>query len=197
MNNDTTETQMGEWIEPDAEATEGFISLLPRAQKELLISDGSLTVELEKLYGGELEVELRVNDYAMLSPEEADYLMVDQECESINREVWLEHTGRKLVFAHTLIPLSCLSPGLREALAENADKPIGRVLASAGVAFEKKHLMVGIFECPEVAIDLELVEHAPFVARRYILTNTGYDTEPLIKAVVTEVFSPEVVTPVL
>jgi chorismate-pyruvate lyase len=197
MNNKTYNTLKGEWVEVGTDSPDGFVSLLPHRQKLLLLSDGSLTVELEKLYGGELEVELKLNDYATLTPEEADYLMEDQECESVEREVWLNRAGRRLVFARTLIPLSCIDAGLRAALAENAYKPIGRVLTACGVSFIKKHLMVGMMECAEAATDLGLVPNAPLAARRYILTNTDFETNPVIKAVVTEVFSPEVITPVV
>ena len=198
MNNDISNTTLGEWLDPgDASAPEGFVSLLPPRQRLLLLSDGSLTVELEELYGGELGVEMRYNDYATLTPEEADLLMEDQESESVEREVWLTHGGRRLVFARTLIPLVRLDVRLRTALAENADKPIGRVLTEHGVSFVKKHLMVALVECPEAAADLGLVSYAPFAARRYILTNTDFDSNPVIKAVVTEVFSPEVITPVV
>jgi len=169
----------------------GPLSALEPHQKLLLLSDGSLTVELELLYGGRVEAEVIHHGYTTLSPEEADLLLEDQENESVERLVWLTVGGRRLVYARTLIPLGCLDGSLREELARRSGEPLGRVLNSIKIPFGKEGLEIGVIRCEAAASGFEAAPSTPLVARRYLLSNIGFDDRRVIKALVTEFFSPE------
>lgn len=185
-------TLIADWVRPAGSTVPGVDDLEPH-EKLLLLSDGSLTVELELVYGSAVEVELVYRGFTTLSPDESDFLVEDQENESVEREVWLTVGGRRLVFARTLIPLVSLDRGLMKTLDESSSEPIGRVLNTLKIPFRKEGLEVAVVRCAPAAEALEIDPDTPMTARRYLLTNTEFGTRPVIKAVVTEVFNPEVV----
>jgi len=162
-------------------------------QKLLLLSDGSMTLDLELLFGSAVEVEVERSAVTPLSAIDAAYLDEDESMEVTEREVWLTVGGRKLVWAHTLIPTLCVSPEIKEALDTHSGEPIGRVLNEKKVFFSKSRLEVGVVACAHAAKGLNLPPDTLLVARRYILSNRqGRDW--LIKAAITEIFSPEIIS---
>ena len=167
--------------------------ILPH-QKLLLLSDGSLTLDLELLYGSKVGVEVKYKGTGPLPEQAAGYLNEKAGTEAMEREVWLTVEGKKLVYAHTLIPLSCIESGLKEELERNANEPLGRVLSSNKVFFSKERLEVGVVRCRSAAIELGSPDSTPFIARRYILSNIKPTGEWVIKASVTEIFSPALVS---
>lgn len=169
------------------------LSGLEPHQKLLLLSDGSLTIEMELLYGSKVEVDFIYRGHTVLSPDEADYLLEDQENESIEREVWLTVQGKRLIYARTLIPLKCLDKKLMNELGAKSGEPIGRVLSTNRIPFRKEGLEIGMVRCPSVASGFGSDPSTPMFARRYLLSNSDYDTKMVIKASVMEFFSPEVV----
>jgi len=170
----------------------GRVGLKPH-QKLLLLSDGSMTLDLELLFGSAVEVEVKFTDTASLSALDAAYLEEGESMEVAEREVWLTVGGKKLVWARSLIPLQRVSAEIKETLARHSNEPIGRVLNSKKIFFSKKKLDVGVVTCPHASEDLGLAPDTPLVARRYILSNRqGHDW--LIKAAITEIFSPEIIS---
>ncbi len=186
-------TLKGGWLS----AEKGFCSelngLLPH-QKLLLLSDGSLTLELELLWRSIVEVEVKFKGTTTLSKEAADYLEEAPDKEAMEREVWLTIEGKRLVYAHSIIPLHCIESGLKEALEAHSGEPLGRVLNTRKVFFSKKKLEVGLVICHSASLDLGIDEASPLIARRYMLYNSEGPGKWIIKAAVTEVFSPEIIS---
>lgn len=162
-------------------------------QRLLLFSDGSLTLDLELLYGSMVGVEVKFKGTAALNKDQASYLEEAPGERAMEREVWLTVDGKRLVYAHSLIPLSKVESGLLESLEKYSDEPLGRVLNANRIFFEKEKLEVGAVKSAPAALDLGMPEDTPFIARRYILSNRE-ETAWVIKAAVTEIFSPEVIS---
>lgn len=179
----------GSWLEPAAAASQSFLSGLAAHEKLLLFSEGSMTLELELLTGKRVDVELKFMGERPLSAEEAEFLGVERDSPAMEREVWLTAGGTRLLYAHTLIPLGCMDAGVKEALDQMSSVPLGRVLSSKGILFAKERLEAGLVNCEAASVDLGLKADASLYARRYILYNRGGQGW-VIKAAVTEVFSP-------
>lgn len=166
---------------------------LSNGEAALLFSEGSLTLELETLFGSRVDVELCHKGVTRLRAEDAAYLDEPPGTEAADREVWLLVEGRRFVYARTLIPSGRIDGALLSLLEENEAEPLGRVLSSSGIPLDKTRLEVGALRCPEVALALGLGPEIPLAARRYILYNRKKDGAWLLKAAVTEIFSPGIV----
>ena len=185
------------WLKADEPRDGTTLLSLHASEEELLFSGTSMTLHLEELLGAPVEVETRVGRTVRLGPEQSAKLEVNVNAKAQEREVWLNIKERKLVYAHTLIPIVSIDEALLQTLKERKDEPIGRVLTSLNVPFQKKELEVAILTSPEVAEELGLPADTRLVARRYILFNDTSDTEvesPAIQAAVTEIFNPEIVS---
>ncbi|MBI5492323.1 MAG: chorismate lyase [Deltaproteobacteria bacterium] len=186
-------TLIGDWLSSEKGFRGELGGLLPH-QKLLLLSDGSLTLELELLWRSVVEVEVKFKGTTTLSKEAAEYLEEAPDKEAMEREVWLTIEGKRLVYAHSIIPLNCIEKGLKDALEAHSDEPLGRVLNTKKVFFSKKKLEVGKVVCRSAAADLGIEEDSPLIARRYMLYNDEGPGKWIIKAAVTEVFSPEIIS---
>lgn len=186
-------TLLRDWFRAGREPRPELNGILPH-QKLLLLSDGSMTLDLELLYNSKVEVEVKFKGTTPLPGEAASYLEEDTGVAAMEREVWLKVDGKRLVYAHTLIPLTCIEGGLRAELERNANEPLGRVLTANRVFFTKEKLEVGVVRCQSAAVELGSPGSTPFMARRYILSNKKAPGEWVIKASVTEIFSPELVS---
>jgi chorismate-pyruvate lyase len=190
------ETFSNNWLNsnelPD-ELKEAFsASALPEDQKELLLSEGSLTLHLERIFGSPVEVEVSRTVYSPLSPDEASYLDESPCEESMIREVWLRVGGKRLVYARTLIPLARMERGLMEVLKQGGE-PLGKILSTKNIPFTKDRLEVGVIKNERAAKELGIDPERPLFARRYRLLSMKEEGRWNIKASVTEVFSPELV----
>lgn len=168
-----------------------MLSVLLPHQLLLLLSDGSMTRDLELLTGARVEVELRHAGASPLAKGAAEYLVEEPFKDALEREVWLLAGGRRLVYAHSLIPLDRIEPNLKTALEDMSHEPLGRVLASRKIFFAKDKLEVCTVRCENASRELGLPDDTPLAARRYILFNK--DRNWIIKAAVTEIFSPEII----
>ena len=180
----------GGWLAPSSAS--GLLDGLKAHEKLLLFSEGSMTLELELLTGSRVAVELKFMGERALSGQEAEFLGVSQGENALEREVWLVAGKTKLLYAHTLIPAGCIDSEVRKALDANSLEPLGRVLTSRGVLFAKKRLEASVVMCDSVTADLGLAQGSSLYARRYILYNKG-ERGWVIKAAVTEVFSPALI----
>lgn len=187
-------TLLREWFEAEEDRERPELRGLKPHQKLLLLSDGSMTLDLELLYGSMVEVEVKYKGVSSITDEEADFLDENPEDSAMEREVWLTVNGKRLVYAHSLIPIACIEEGLKGELEKYSDEPLGRVLNSNKVFFSKERLQVGIVRCESAASDLGITPDIPFIARRYILFNKETPERWIIKAAVTEVFSPEIIS---
>lgn len=185
-------TLQGSWLAPNDAASSSFLADLAAHEKLLLFSEGSMTLELELLTGKRVDVELKYMGERALSAEEADFLGVEPNKTAMEREVWLVAGGNRLLYAHTLIPDTCIDADVKKALDEMSSEPLGRVLTSKGILFAKERLEAGRVRCVAASLDLGLDADAILYARRYILYNRGCQGW-VIKAAVTEVFSPGLV----
>jgi chorismate-pyruvate lyase len=167
---------------------------LSKGQKELLGSNTSMTLDLESLLGSTLAVEVRLRGETTIEREAAEYLGEPAGAPGFEREVWLTAEGKRVLYARTLIPLGSIDDNLLGVLEEEHAEPLGRVLKKRNVPFSKKRLEFGVVRCPRLAADLEIDAETPLVARRYILFSTQADNELFIKAAVTEIFSPEIIS---
>lgn len=185
-------TLVESWLKADSLIGAEIKGLLPQ-QRLLLFSDGSLTLELELLYGSRVEVELKRNAPSHIDKETASYL--GEECgkEAVEREVWLTAGEKRLVFAKTIIPANCIDAGLKKTLEKESGEPIGRVLNSKKIPFIKEKLEVAVVRSAHAADDLGIGRESLLLARRYVLFNRKEDSKRwIIKAAVTEIFSPGV-----
>ncbi|MBI5902390.1 MAG: chorismate lyase [Deltaproteobacteria bacterium] len=181
------------WFNPEKEQGRPELKGLKPHQLLLLLSDGSMTLELELLSGGRVEVEVMHRGTTRLDDSLASYLEEKPGTDALVRDVWLTDGKKKLVYAHSLIPLSRLRPGLIDELERYSNEPLGRVLNSNKIFFCKERLEVATVECGRVSKAVGKDPASPLAARRYILFNRQGKDDWVIKASVLEIFSPEVV----
>lgn len=185
----------GEGVGP----TEGpELSRLKPEQRFLLLSEGSLTEELELLSGrpkktARVEAVVEFKAACNLTDEAAAYLGEVPQKPAMHREVWLTAGGRLLVYAQTLIPLERIEKGLLNALEMESSVPLGRLLSRRNIAVGKERLEVAVLKCPKAAMDLGLDADTPLMARRYILFKRASSGRWIIKAGITEIFNPAVI----
>ncbi|MBI5642321.1 MAG: chorismate lyase [Deltaproteobacteria bacterium] len=144
---DFSYTLLKGWFNAEEERDRPELSGLLPHQKLLLLSDGSMTLDLELLWRSMVEVEVKFQGITGLSKEAAAYLEEEPEKEALEREVWLTVEDKKLVYAHSVIPLDRIEQGLLDELKKTPDEPLGRVLNSKKIFFSKKKLEVGLVAC--------------------------------------------------
>ena len=193
---------------------EEMLKRLAPGQRELLLSTGSMTLQLEQRSSATVRVELRRSAEIDLPEETSGYLGLPAlatpgahpapKRRAIEREVWLTADAVRLIYARTLIPLDLIDARLLELLESKNEEPIGRVLSSHKIPFSKLKLQLGTLRSAELAEDLNIKPDTLFTARRYILFNNDPKgdalkaAEPrLIKAVVFEIFNPALIGPTL
>lgn len=182
------------WFKAGGQDSGTLLAGMTPQQKLLLLSDGSMTLGLEGLLGSRVEVDLRHRGHTPLGAQDAAYLGEDAGKESMEREVWLTIDGKRLIYAQTIIPLDRIDKSLLNTLNERGDEPLGRVLHTGHVPFIKENLEIAQLRCALAACGLGLKTDALFMARRYILLNKKEGGGWVIKASVTEVFSPEIIS---
>lgn len=186
-------TLLRDWFDAEAERDKPELANLLPHQRLLLLSDGSLTLDLELLWKSMVDVEVKHKGVTTLSKEDADYLEESPDKGALEREVWLTIDSRKLVYARSVIPHDRINRELLDDLEAHSEEPLGRVLTTRKVFFSKKKLELSVVRCEEAALDLGLEEKTPLIARRYILFNLENPESWIIKASVTEIFSPEII----
>ncbi|MBI5598375.1 MAG: chorismate lyase [Deltaproteobacteria bacterium] len=159
----------------------------------LLMSRGSLTLELEHFYGVKVEVETRSIICSRLGREDADYLGVEPTGESLEREVWLTINKKRVVYASSVFPAVCTEKKLFDLLLKGTE-PMGRTLKSADIDFDKDAIEIGVIRDTFAATDLGLGP-PPLFARRYRLIDRNDSGKRIarLRCAVIEVFSPELV----
>lgn len=182
-----------DWFSAEEEKDRPELTGLLPHQKLLLLSDGSMTLDLELLWRSMVEVELKFQGLTKLGSEAA-YLEEGTGKDALEREVWLTVEDKRLVYAHSVIPLDRIEDAILNDILANSTEPLGRVLTTRKVFFAKKKLEVGVVACESAAADLGIDARTPLIARRYILYNNSSPTEWVIKAGVTEIFSPEIIS---
>lgn len=187
-------TLLDKWHRADRLIEEGAGKGLSDKERMILLSDGSLTLLLEALLSSRVSVEVKLSATTGLSAETAAYLGEEPRSPSIEREVWLMVKDERLVYAHLVIPVSCIEPWLLTALKEGAE-PLGRVLQGREIPVLKEALEIGVVTAPEVSADLGLSPDTRLFARRYRLTNKKDGGGWTIKAEICEVLSPALVSP--
>ncbi len=156
----------------------------------LLLGEGSLTLELERVFNTPVEVEVSRTAHSPLEADEAEYLEETPAQESMEREVCLKAGGKRLVYARTVIPLALVEKDLIDVLKEG-DEPIGKILSDKNYHFAKDRLELGLVRSESAAAALGVDPGSPLFARRYRLLSRKEGNGWNIKASVTEVFSPE------
>jgi chorismate-pyruvate lyase len=166
---------------------------LSAGEKLLLCSDGSLTLHLEALYGAKVEVEkveleIGGNAASRLAPDVAAALDEEAGKAAVERNVWLSINGKRLVFAHSVIPEGSIEKWLKDSL--DLGEPLGRALEKAAIPVFKTGLRIGVIRSEAIASGFGLAPDALLFARRYRLMR-GKPGGWVIKAEVCEVYSPE------
>lgn len=176
------------------EAAEGpLLNGLKPHEKLLYLSDASLTLELELLTDSRVEVEMRFNREVRLSGPDAEYLGESAGEPATERLVWLTASGRRLVYARSVIPAGPAAPWVAEELDRRRAEPLGRVLNANKIPFTKEDLQVGSVRCEAAAADLGLDPSTMLAARRYVLVGMEGRDRRIIKASVMEIFAPALV----
>ncbi|MBE9531649.1 MAG: chorismate lyase [Proteobacteria bacterium] len=178
------------------QAAEKFPGLADNAglsleDREMLASAGSLTLELEERLKASVGVELQEVRSCRIRPELAAYLGVKPFEEALERDVWLTTEGRRLVYARSVIPHSCMDEGLRTLLS-SGQRPIGKILGDEGIEFSKDSMEFAIIDGQEQGAEFGLEQAPIYIARRYRLFNRSSDGWT-INAAVTEVFTPSLI----
>jgi chorismate-pyruvate lyase len=158
------------------------------ADREILSSVGSLTLDLEQRFNASVGVELHAVRSCRIRPELAEYLGVKPFEEALERDVWLTSEGRRLIYARSVMPLSCVQEGLLPLL-KGGGNPLGRILSKEGIDFSKDSMEFAIIDGQGQALEFGLEPASMYIARRYRLFKRGSDSW-VINAVVTEVFTP-------
>lgn len=172
------------WMEMDEFLISSFSKTLSERGRMLFISDGSLTRLLEALYFKEIKIELKDQTIECISDGYREFLGVLKGEEIIKRDVWITEGDKKLVFAHSIIPLKGIPPRILDKLT-NGIEPLGAILEEEGVFYRKNHWEFGRIQWKEIADELNLPNDYIFWARRYQIINRQG-----IMAVILEVFLP-------
>jgi len=155
--------------------------------REMLASAGSLTLDLEERFKSSVGVELQEVRPCRIRPELAAYLGVKPFEEALERDVWLTMDGRRLIYARSVIPISCTSERL-SALLRGGERPIGKILADEGIEFSKDSMEFAVIDGQEQALEFGLEQAPMYIARRYRLFSRSKEGW-VINAAVTEVFT--------
>ena len=159
--------------------------------REMLVSVGSFTFDLEERISAEVAVELQGVSHCSIRPELAGYLGVKPFEQALERDVWLTSFGKRLVYARSIIPLSCTGKELLELLS-GGDRPIGRILCDEGIDFSKDSMEFAVIDGQGQALEFGLEQAELYIARRYRLFKRSGD-DWIINASVTEVFAPSLI----
>lgn len=160
--------------------------------KALLFSGGSLTVALESLMASPVTAEVKFKARRPVGIDAASLLGSPSGALAMHRVVWLVSDKARLVFANTIIPIEGADAALLDELEARTQEPIGAVLGKKNITLVKENIETGVVMCQEAALDLSLDEKTAFVARRYLLSGRA-GARTLLKAVVTEIFSPALI----
>ena len=174
--------------------------------RELLLSEGSLTLKLEELFGT-VSVDYCLTSFGTIGGADAELLRTEKGEEAMKRVVCLGVGGAggsdetKLIYAETVIPLSTMDDGLAGELEEGVE-PLGRILYSRGILFKKERLQLGLVRHGEANELFHLDPSTVLFQRSYKLigenggesgvrSDEGGDVKSgAIKASVIEIFSP-------
>lgn len=159
--------------------------------REILASAGSLTLDLEERFNARVEVELQKIRPCRIRPELAVYLGVKPFEEALERDVWLTLEGRRLIYARSVLPVSCMDKRLLTLLS-GGDRPLGRILGDEGIEFSKDSMEFAIIDGKGQDMDFGLEPTDMYIARRYRLFKRDAD-DWIINASVTEVFTPSLI----
>ncbi len=161
---------------------EEFLGLeAPPFLKVLLTSDGSMTMHLKALFNKPVEIEVKDQRQVLMDKEMAEYIGTDEK-EAIERTVWLKVDKKKVLFAHSIIPLKQIS---EDILKDITRKPLGIFLGEQGYPVLRDRLMISLVESEEIANEFGFPPKEPLWARRYRLIAQGR-----LSAALFEVFSP-------
>ncbi|VAW37629.1 hypothetical protein MNBD_DELTA02-436 [hydrothermal vent metagenome] len=164
---------------------------LSSEDREMLVSVGSFTLDLEQRVSADVRVEIQEIRHCRIRPELAVYLGVKPFEEVLERDVWLTSDGRRLIYARSVIPLSCTDDGLISLLS-GGDRPLGRILGDEGIDFSKDSMEFAVIDGKKQALEFGLEEAGLYIARRYRLFRRSAGGW-IINAAVTEVFTPSLI----
>ncbi len=182
------------WSGVTEKRAHALIKELPTCFRPLIVSDNSLTLDLELLYGARVDVVVRFKGFASLDRDHALYLDEQPLTETMEREVWLVASEKRMVYAQCIIPLTSIKKELLDALKKYEDEPLGRILMARKIPLVKDRLQIGIVRSLRVAVELGIDETTPMIARRYRLINRDASGDWIIKAGITEIFNPDILS---
>lgn len=187
---------VADWQDIRSDSIKGLINGLRPEHRLLLSSDGSLTLDIERLIEAEIKIELISMAGGLLEPDAAAYLQAAPGAQVCERVVWLKTRKRRLVYAHTIFLLNKTDSAIIASLDASPDEPLGKVLNRKQIIFTKSRMQAGVVNCEQAASALDIKRNTLFIARRYVLADTGVSAsmDNRIKAAVTEVFSPELIS---
>ncbi|MBI5886300.1 MAG: DUF98 domain-containing protein [Deltaproteobacteria bacterium] len=178
-----------------SDAADRLTSGLRPHQKMLFTSGGSLTLDLELLLEEDVKVDVVRRRETDLDIEIAAYLHAAPGAQVSERVVWLKTGHGNIVYALTVFLLERTDPAILASLDRYFDEPLGKVLNHRRIVFTKTRMEAGVVVCAEAASVLNLPDDSPFVARRYVLADSGASVSQAdtIQAAVIEVFSPAII----
>lgn len=196
MNQKLSYTLVKGWVTPGNHHDDAWWERLSVSQRLLLLSEGSMTVNLELFSGSgeKVEADVRFADSGALDESEALCLEEDEGKGAFEREVWLKIAGKMLICARTVIPFDRIDAKLLKTLTdEKAPQPLGRILREMNMVFSKEKIELAVVTSNQVSEALAVSANTPFAARRYVLLSKARAKLCNIKALITEIFSPELI----
>ncbi len=150
--------------------------------RALIASNGSLTRLLEALYLKEINIEVKNQGISPQSNGSLKLLGISENEEVMTRDVWLVDGNKKLVFAHSVIPVKILPSNILKKLTPGKE-PLGSILEKEDIFCKKNFYEFARLKWKDIAKGFNLPEDYVFWARRYrISTQSG------IIAAIMEVF---------
>jgi len=170
---------------------------LSKAQRLLLMTDGSITTLLEVLTGQPVVVKTLLQQVVKADVERAVELDIE-EGDSINYRVVVlknQNNDSPLIYAESYTPIARLQKEFRHDLMK-ADVPIGRILAQRRIESRREIRLIDTTSNDELG-DLFGVPHSvPLLSRTYDIISHGMvlmritETFPLTSFAKTDIESP-------
>ncbi len=176
------------WTGAGESGNDSRLTALKPSQLVLLTSDGSLTDMLEVLCNSKVEAEIKSSRSGTLGVAQSEFLGMEPGTAAIERNVWLKAGGRKLVYAHSIVPSSLLAKDLADDIS-GTEIPMGRILKGYYPFSMKDRIEIGIVLSDDIAGNLAIPPDTPLWARRYRLSVLSPERNGSVRAMITEVFS--------
>jgi len=167
---------LGSWLHRDTFLQKNELSL-PEDFGRLLTSLDSMTLRLERLYAGKVQINME-KQVVVPAPTNgarfwpASYEFPHSQESLLSRDAWLLVQDKREIFAHTELSLNGLDEHLRRGI-EKGDLPLGTLILNDNTTLERANLELVQLKAPTLAGWLGASSEKLFWARRTLLLIEG------------------------